>query len=216
MVDIVIIGVGGNSLDVIDLIYDINRHSQGEYRVIGFLDDNEELKGKVFNGYEVIGCLADAKYLEYEVNFALSIGSENSFKYKRAIFEDLQLEKNRFPNLIHPNVVISKFANLGVGNIIFPNSVIHSNVYIGDFNIFLSNTIINHDCRIGSFVTCASSVTFAGGVLIEDSCFIGLGSAIRNNVKISSNTLIGMKSNVLQNSNTNDILYGNPARVKRF
>lgn len=213
MLELIILGVGGNSFDLIDIIDELNKIEK-RYKIIGFLDDNKEIINQSFLGYKVLGAMSDAKQFKKDVNFILSVGSEKSFKKKNEIFNRLDIDSTRFPNIIHPNVIISKTASLGYGNVIFPNTIIHSNVKIGDFNIFLSNTIINHDCNIGSFVTCASSVNFAGGVTIKNSCFIGLGSCVKNNVLIDEYTLIGMGSNVLNDSNKNDILYGNPARKK--
>lgn len=213
MVELVILGAGGNALDIIEIIEELNRIEK-RFEILGFLDDDEKIIGESFLGYKVLGRLLDSTLFNKNVCFILSIGSEKSFKVKNKIYNKLDLDVTRFPNIIHPNVIISNTSSLGYGNIVFPNSIIHSNVEIGNFNIFLSNTIINHDCNIGSFVTCASSVNFAGGVTIKDSCFIGMGSSFKNNLLIDEYTLIGMGSVVLSDSEKDDILIGNPARRK--
>lgn len=215
MSDIVIIGVGGNAFDIVDMIGEINT-IKDEYNILGFLDDSETFTAQKVYGYPVIGKLSKAKELTSQVKFIFAIGSERTYKNRKNIFEKLSIPKDRFPNIIHPTANISKSVNLGYGNIIFPNTIIHSNVVIDNFNIFLAGNIINHNCVFGSFNTCASANVFAGGVIVKNNCFIGLGSSVRNNVTIENNTLIGMGSNVLENTNEDSVLYGNPAKEKRY
>ena len=55
----------------------------------------------------------------------------------------------------------------------------------------------------------------AGSVRIKESCYIGSGVNIKENVKIGKNNLIGMSSVVLESfEKTNQLIYGSPAKKR--
>ncbi len=54
MKKLIILGTGGNCIDILDTINDINEiNVHPIYECIGFLDDNQENLGKVHYGIEV-------------------------------------------------------------------------------------------------------------------------------------------------------------------
>ncbi len=62
---VVILGTGGNSVDILDTINDINdRASTPLYECLGFLDDNASLWGKDIHGAAVLGPLEKAHALQ--------------------------------------------------------------------------------------------------------------------------------------------------------
>lgn len=96
-----------------------------------------------------------------------------------------------FMNYIHPSAQIDKTVTIGEGNIIFENVVIQKNCNIGNANLFFSNSTIMHDNKIGCFNTfCAGSVS-NGSVMIEDCCFFGANSTLRDSIVVCKHTLVG-------------------------
>ena len=59
MKKIVILGTGGNCIDILDAILTINRSSP-RYSFLGFLDDNEKVVNTTVMGYKVLGKLSFA------------------------------------------------------------------------------------------------------------------------------------------------------------
>lgn len=210
---VVIIGTGGNSIDVIEILEEISAFGTQRYEIVGYLDDNSTLHNTIIHGYPVLGSLNMIDSLSDDISFVFTIGSPNSFKNRKSIVASLGIERNRFINVIHPSARVSRSSTLGKGLIIFPNVVICSNVVLGDFSVILSNSTINHDCTLGDFTICASNVNLAGGVLVENQCYLGAGAQIRNDVKIKSGAIVGMGSVVLNNVLENSIVIGNPGKT---
>ena len=56
MKKLIILGTGGNCIDILDTVNDLNEHNAHKiYECIGFLDDNKENWGEVHYGIEVLG-----------------------------------------------------------------------------------------------------------------------------------------------------------------
>src|SRR4051812_21571120 len=63
--EIVIFGTGGNCLDILDTIEELNRASGAiAYRCVGFLDDDQANLGRDYHGAKVLGPLSLAAKLE--------------------------------------------------------------------------------------------------------------------------------------------------------
>ena len=213
--DIIILGTGGNCIDILDTINDINDSKQSDiYRCIGFLDDNELKQDQEYHGVKVLGPLASAN--EYEdCIFVNGIGSTHNFWNKQNIISKTGIADDKFETIVHPTASVSRLCELGRGTVVFQNVTITSNVQIGNHVIVLPNSIISHDGIIGSYTCIAGGACISGFVEVGESCYIGTNATIRNNVKIGKYSLIGMGSVVLQDVPENTVVVGNPAKVIR-
>lgn len=213
MKKIIILGIGGNCIDILDTINEINRIKK-TYECVGFLDDNAD-KSMNICGLKILGNLEDAfKYREcYFVN---GIGSTNNFWYKRDIIYKTKIELNRFETIVHPTASVSEMASIGKGVVIFSNVTICSNVYIGNHVMILSNSVINHNDVIGDYSIIASGACLSGNVEIGENCYLGSNCSIINDIKVGKDVLIGMGSTVLKNVEYNTVIAGNPAHFIRY
>lgn len=73
---------------------------------------------------------------------------------------------------------------------------------------------IHHDCQIGKNVELCSAVKMGGFVTIGDQSFLGIGSQLKNRVKVGRNVTLGMGSVVINHIADNVLAYGNPAKEK--
>ena len=210
---IIIFGTGGNCIDILDAIIEINRHSE-TYEVLGFLDDNSELWGKDIFGATVLGSLNSAGDYD-EAFFVNGIGSPNNFWKKKEIIDTANIPIERFESIYHPSASVSNFATVGRGVVLLKNVSISSDLTIGNHVMVLPNSVINHDDCIDDYVSIASSVSIAGNVHLENHCYIGGGSSILGNLTVHQNALVGMGSVVIRDVETNTVVAGNPARVIR-
>ena len=211
--NIIILGTGGNCIDILDTINEINL-IKPTYEVIGFLDDDKNSWGNKIYGIEILGSLDSA--LNYEdTYFVNGIGSPNNFWEKDKIIAKTKLSIDRFATIIHPTASVSKFAKIGRGTVILQNTTVASNVTIGDHVIILPNCVINHDDVIDNYVSLASGVCVAGNVKIKKSSYIGSGSIIIGNVIIEQDALVGMGSVVLKDKKEKSVVIGNPAKYLR-
>lgn len=215
MKSIIILGTGGNCIDILDAINEINDTSrQTVCRCIGFLDDNEEVWGNEFYGARVLGPLDSAP--DYpDCFFVNGIGSHTNFWRKREIIEKTKLIPGKFESIIHPTASVSKMSTLGLGVVVLQNVTIASGVTIGNHVIVLPNSVISHDSQVGDYSCIAGGVCISGGVGIGKSCYLGTNSSIKGNIDIADNCLIGMGSVVLRDVSENSVVAGNPASFMR-
>jgi len=212
---LVILGTGGNSIDILDTVNDLNScSSKNLFECVGFLDDNESVWGSTLHGVKVLGPLCCAKKLTNCV-FVNGIGSPSNFYKKHSIIRSTGIPEGRFETIVHPTATISGIAKLGMGTVIFQNVTITSNVRIGNHVIVLPNSVISHDDVIGDYTCVASGVCISGGVEVGRACYLGSNSSIIGNVRIGECSLIGMGSVVLENVPPNSVFAGNPARFSR-
>ncbi len=213
MKNIIILGTGGNSIDILDAINEINLISQ-QYNCIGFLDDDISKKDSNIFGVKVLGSLNDANKFS-DAYFINGIGNSSNFINKQKIIEKISLEPNRFETIVHPSSSVSKFSMIGKGSVIFQNVTVCSNVNIGMHVAVLPNSVISHDVKIKNYSTIAGGVCISGNSIIGESSYIGTNSSIRENLSIGNKCLIGMSSNILTNIEDNTVYFGNPAIQKK-
>ena len=215
MKKLIILGTGGNCIDILDTVNDINE-SKGYtvYKCIGFLDDNPENLGKVHYGIKVLGPLNSASNYN-ECLFVNGIGSPFNFWKKKDIISKTQLPLEKFATIVHPSSSVSKMSNIGQGTVVLQNVTIASNVSIGNHVIILPNTVISHDDSIGDYTCITGGVCISGGVTIGHSCYLGTNSAIISNIAIGNCCMVGMGSVVINTIEENAVVIGNPAKFLR-
>jgi len=202
-------GAGGQGRVVLDIL-----RTNNQVEVIGFVDSNQKLKGKIVDGVEVLGgkeVLVSLK--KHKVKSGIVAIGNNRERCEVADF----LSQNKFSliNAIHPtaiiasNVSIGKNVTIAAGVIVCIHSIIEDNVIIN------TGTIIEHENIIRKGTHVASGVKTAGLVEIGERVFIGMGSTIIQCVKIGRKAVIGAGAVVLKNIPASSLAVGVPARVKR-
>ena len=212
---IVILGTGGNCIDILDTLNDINRAAASQvYQCAGFLDDVEQNWGKELHGARVLGPLDSASRYT-DCSFVNGIGSPGNFWKKQAIIGKTGLPDGRFETIVHPTASVSTTATLGAGTVVFQNATVTSNVRTGRHVIILPNAVISHDDVIGDYTCVAGGVCISGGVTIGQSCYLGTNASIHGNITIGDYCLVGMGSVVLEDVAADSVVVGAPARVLR-
>lgn len=92
-------------------------------------------------------------------------------------------------------------------------SVIQPFVSIGD-NAIVIGSKIGHHSTIGNNVL-LSACCLAGNVRIEDNSFLGLNSTVKQDTIIGRNNIIGMGSNILKNTDDDDVYSAEKATRRR-
>jgi sugar O-acyltransferase (sialic acid O-acetyltransferase NeuD family) len=209
---IIIVGSGGNCIDILDTLLDINKAlGKNIYECVGFLDDDENKRDKLIYGVKVLGPLQKAKEF-VGCSFVFGIGSTSNYWKRREILKKVGVDDDRFEIIVHPTASVSRMARIGVGTVVFQNVTITSNASIGNHVYILPNTIISHDDIIGDFTCITGGVCVSGNVHIGQSCYIGTNSTIRDGVTIGDFSLIGMGSVVIKDIPANSVVVGNPAK----
>ena len=200
---IIILGFGGNCIDIADTIDDINNQARfKKYEVLGFLDDSPH--------DDVLGPLTDwEKYPN--CFFVNGIGSTKTFHVKENILRGLNIPPEKYETIIHPSVSVSKSSVIGFGTVLFQNVVVTSNAVIGNHVMILPNSVVSHNTTIGDYCVIAGCVCISGNVTIKKSCYLGSNSSVKDGIMISQGCLIGCGSNVVKDTEPGNTLIGNPA-----
>ena len=209
MKNIIIIGAGGFAREVSWLVDDIN-DAEEKWNLIGFIDENPEVHGKKFNGYEVLGGL---DYLECntEIYYVCAIANVRARKEVVKRCDELGFKA---ATLIHPSVILSKKYNeIGMGCIICANSIITVNVKLCKHVIVNLDCTIGHDVIIEDFVTIYPSVNVSGNCTIGELVELGTGVQVIQGKSIGNNTKIGAGSVVIKDIEAECTAVGSPAKV---
>lgn len=215
MKEIIVFGVGGNCIDILDAILELNTHARAPvYRVLGFLDDREAVWHQEFAGHMVLGPLSEAGK-HPGCMFVNGIGSVRNFWKRPQIIASTGLSLDRFETIIHPRACVSRLASIGRGTVVMQNATVTAQATLGNHVTVLPNAVISHDAVIGDYTCIASGACAAGGVQVGTACYLGAGCAVNNGVKIGDSSLIGMGAVVLKDVAAGSVVVGNPARVIR-
>lgn len=211
---VIILGTGGNCIDILDALLAIEAATPGTLVCAGFLDDDERTHGTTIHGCPVLGSLADTRRYP-DTFFVNGIGSVRNFWRKREIIERADIPESRLYTVVHPSAQISRFATVGPGTVVLQNSVIASDASVGKHVMILPLSVISHDAQIGDYSTIAGGVSVSGNVRVGEGCYLGTGCAIRENVRVADHALCAMGSNVLSDVPEGTVVAGNPARRLR-
>lgn len=126
------------------------------------------------------------------------------------------LTKHAFVNAVHPSVLFSPYATLGVGNMILHGAIVQPRAVIEDHVIVNTGATIDHDCHIGSFVHIAPGTSLCGNVTVGEGALIGAGSVVIPGRKIGAWSVVGAGSVVIHDIPDFAVVVGNPARVIKY
>lgn len=197
---VVIIGASGHGKVIADIIV-----NSGD-KVLGFLDDADDVQGKKIIGFPVLGKIAD--YDNYrDCEFVIAIGNPY-------IREKIAIELPvKWYTAIHPTAVISSLdVEIGEGTVIMANAVVNPSARIGKHCIINTGAIVEHDNILEDYVHLSPNVTLAGIVKVGKSTHIGAGSCTKQVLNIASDCIIGAGSVIVKDITESGTYVGVPAR----
>lgn len=215
MKDIAIFGAGGFGREVACIINKINE-VEPTWNLIGFFDDNPNLKGQMISHYApCLGGIDDLNSYSNELAIAITIGTP---KTVAAIVGKIVNTNIYYPNIIHPCFIKADEAtfHIGRGNIIQRDCKVSCDVTLGDFNVLNGNTAIGHDVVIGSYNTFMPAARISGGTKIGDYNFFGVGCIVLQQIRIGNEIRLGAGSVLMTKPKDGFLYMGNPARKTEF
>ena len=206
---LLIIGKGDN---IITMILD-NLYSNGNAPEIHIFNN---LNLPILNTFEHDGfnikVLEDLDINDYD-KFVLGVYQPH---HKIKIIESLKPDINKFTNIIHSGLDISKMSKIGRGVLINSKVSIAAHTTIGDFVSINRHVSIGHHTIINDFCSINPGVNIAGNVVIGEGTTIGMGTNILHQVKIGKNSVIGAGSVVTKDIPDNVVAYGSPCKIIRI
>lgn len=202
---ICIFGTGGFGREVLCCIIDgINKKDSINELACFMVSDDQ------YNEAEIMGVkvIKQSEFIPSDYEVVIAVGDPNT---RKKIVESLPAETN-YATIIHPNVVISKWVELGEGSIITAGTILTCNIKIGKHAHLNLNTTIGHDCVIGDYFTTAPSANISGNCNFGECVYFGTSASVRQGINICNNVTIGMGGVVVKNILEEGIYIGNPLK----
>jgi sugar O-acyltransferase (sialic acid O-acetyltransferase NeuD family) len=207
---LIIIGTGGNALDILDVVEAIN-HVKDTWRIKGFLDDSRA-PGSQFEGGEILGGVRDATR-HTDCLFVNAIGGDRSYRKRPDIVTQTKLNPSLFATIIHPLAVVSSRATLGYGVCINAGVVVGGRVTVASHVWLGAGGVIGSNAIIAEYAMISARVVLGGSAQVGSTAYIGAGACVRQRVTIGEKALIGLGSVVIADVPAGTTVVGNPARV---
>ena len=169
------------------------------YKEIVFFDD--DISKKKNGKYNVIHSFPDDEY-----DLVVAIG-DNATREK--ISKSISRKQ---VSLIHPNAVVSSDVVIGDGVVVLANAVIGAGTRIGSGVIINTCASVDHDNYIDEYVHVSVNAHTAGTVQIGKRTFLGINSAIINNVSITDDVVVGAGAIVTNDIEESGVYIGIPAK----
>lgn len=212
MKDIAIFGAGGFGREIACLIKLINKDVP-TWNMIGYFDDNPELKGKSNEYGEILGGTDVLNTWRSPLSVLMAIGSGATVKKIVSRINNLFVE---YPNFFFkPSFSDESNIRLGKGNILI-DSHLSCAVTMGDFNIMNGGVVFGHDAVIGNYNTFMPGTRISGEVSVGDECFFGVGSIVLQQLKIGNRVKLGAGSVLMTKPKSDSVYIGNPAKIFYF
>ena len=123
----------------------------------------------------------------------------------------------RILTICDPSSKLSPSAVLGSGSYLAPGSIVCTGAVLGKACIVNTAATVDHDCVLSDAVHLSPGVHLSGGVEIGEASWIGTAGAVRNNIRIGSDVVVGVGGVVVSDIVSGSTVVGVPARpLERF
>ncbi|MGH8177792.1 MAG: acetyltransferase [Steroidobacter sp.] len=206
MTTLLIVGAGGHGRVVADAALTMSL-----WRSVCFVDDAAAPLSVL--GFPVVGRSADLERLASSYK-AVVIGiGEASARLK--LLERCAALGYELPVVVHASASISRFASIGRGSVVFAQAAVNVGTALGQGCIVNTGATVDHDCELEEGVHVCPGVHLAGSVRIAARSWIGIGSAVRQGIRIGSDVTVGAGAAVVSDIESSVTVMGVPARTKR-
>ena len=213
MKDLIIVGAGGFGREVAWFVERINKRSP-TWNLLGFIDDDERIRGAVINSYKVLGNTTEV--IDYPgAYFVCAVGSS---KTREKIVDKVKdVNPNiKFGVVIDPSAEKSDLVTIDEGTIVCPHAIITVNVVIGAHVIVNYDSTVGHDATINDFATLYPAVNISGMTNIGRCVELGTGTQIIQGKTVGDYTIVGAGSVVVKNLPSKCMAVGCPSNPIKF
>jgi len=208
MRDLVIVGIGGIGRALKVFVEDMNQIDT-RWRLLGFVDDAVEARGKTISDLPVLGPVA---WLDKrnDMDVLLGLGAPRTRKaVVSAIWKNSGLT---FPALVHPKAYMPNSVPMGMGVIVFPGACIDPDTQLDNFVLVNKNVTLGHDTVLGDYVSIAPGASIGGAVRMEEGVNIGIGACCKQGLNLGAWSTVGAGAAVITDIKPGATVVGVPAR----
>lgn len=204
MEKIILIGDGGHSKVIQDIIHELN-----DVEIRAILDDRYH-ETTLIDGvtYAPLQFLDEINIEQFK--FCLAIGHNET---RKNLSKSLNIPTERFATLIHPKAIISRTANIQNGTVVMAGAVVNANTEIGNHCIINTNAVVEHDNKLHDYVHISPNATLAGTVSVGTGSQIGAGATIIQNKHVGKWCIVGAGGVVTRSVDDSLTVVGIPAKA---
>lgn len=181
------------------------------YACISFIDDtmeNQPLQGVPTLTYKAFSQKADRSACRIVIaNGEPAVREMLCNKIKQDGFE--------LETLIDPLAVVSDLSSVKQGCVIMSGACLDPGIVIEENSLLYYNTTVAHDSVVGAHSVLSIGAIVSGHCAVGKRTFLGAASALRDRVCVGDDCIIGIGSVVLENIESNSVVYGLPGRIMR-
>jgi sugar O-acyltransferase (sialic acid O-acetyltransferase NeuD family) len=182
--DLIVIGAGGHAAAVIAAI-------QASGLAVGEVyDDDPQRWGQEILGVTIVGPVARLNLVPRR-RAVIAIGDSG---IRRKLALQLNLEWVR---VIHPFSWVHPGVEIGPGAVIMPGAIVQPRTRVGPHAIINTSASVDHDSDLSGFTHIAPGARLAGGVIVEEHAFVGMGATILPGTRIGNAAVVGAGAVVL-------------------
>lgn len=131
------------------------------------------------------------------------------------IASEIETSGRTLITLTHPFSSVGHDVVIGDGSLIAAGAVIVIGTRMGTNVIINTGATVGHGCEISSGAHVASGVHLAGNVSVGEESFVGIGTSVREKIRIGRRCTIGAGSVVVRDVPDDSVVYGNPAILRK-
>ena len=211
--DLVLVGSGGFGRETAEAVRALMAAGI-PWHLLGFVDDDPALAGKVIDGTPVIGGRDELRRLA-NARVAICTGRPDDYVSRPRIVSELGLGAERYATIVHPAAVVSSSSSIGHGTVLLANTVLTAAVRVGAHVAVMAHVTLTHDDVIEDFATLASRSVLGGGARVSRGAYIGAGAVVGQGLVVGELALVGMGAVVTRNVPAREVWAGVPARRMR-
>lgn len=210
---LLLIGAGGFTRETLELVRAVNRNGD-VWDVMGLLDDDPGLHGRMIHGVPVIGPSEAARDAP-DTLVTACVASPSDPMRRLNLVARLGLPAERYATLVHPTAVVPESASIGPGCVVHAATILTADIGLGSHVAIMPAVVLTHDDVVREGVTFGAGARVAGGVTIERGAYIGSGGLVREGIVIGAGAVIGMGAVVTRSVPAGEVWVGVPARARR-
>lgn len=202
---VVLLAASGLAREVLSAVGELDA-----YAAVAVLDDDPRLPGTRFGGVTVTGPIETA--VEYgNARFVVCAGSGVGRRGIVQRMDRLGFGPDSYATVIHPTVSVGANCAIGSGSVLLANTTLTVDVTLGRHVVVMPNAVVTHDCQLADFATVCAGVALGGRVRVDSAAYLGMNAAIRQNVTVGAESVLGMGSILLEDLPPHQRWVGVPA-----
>jgi sugar O-acyltransferase (sialic acid O-acetyltransferase NeuD family) len=202
---------GGFGREILDVARRANARTR-RWTEVALVDDAPGLTGTKVHEARVVAFNELANEDRGTCEFVIGHGEP---ALRRLLLAKVDAAGFRMGQVIDESSIVSAYANVADGAVITPYCSVAVSARLGRNVALNTKAIIGHDIEIGDNCVISSLVNVGGACVVGADTYIGMGSSIKEGLKIGREVIVGMGSVVHHDIPDGMIAMGNPARPIR-